>query len=312
MLKKILALFTMLMYVSTAFSQPWEGEESGCCSEEPRLHDRFLACLANCGLDLAGTLDIGGGYRQDSLKWAYPGFSPGVAIHKKWEEINIGMIEANSRLLVCNHILLKIDFDYGWFGDQKINHVKVIDYNSAEVVERHFKARGSVYDISGGIGYQFSWCCDTLFFTPLVGWSYYHQTFKAPPFYAEHHSGFKTPHKTSRLYWNGPWVGFETAYRWNCDWQFYVSYEFHGAYYHANFKDFFRDQAKNMKALGNEFEVGGTYQFCNCWWAGLKFNYKNFWTNKRHTAVETFNSEGHSKRVQWFSYFVTLDLGLQF
>ena len=69
--------------------------------------------------------------------------------------------------------------------------MRIIDFNSDEASKHHFKARGSVYDISGGIGYQFNWCCDTISFAPLVGWSYYHQTIKSPPFYALQHRGFE-------------------------------------------------------------------------------------------------------------------------
>lgn len=304
MLLRCFAL-VMLIWSASACAQSYYSEDccTDCCTE---------CCTECCGFDVVATLDIGGGYRQDNLKWAFPGFSPGVAIHKKWKDINIGMIEANARLLACQSYLLKIDFDYGWFGDQKKNDVTIIDFNSDEVAKHHFKARGSVYDISGGIGYQFNWCCDTISFAPLVGWSYYHQTIKSPPFFAEHYHCYKTAHKKSTYYWNGPWVGFETAYRWDCDWLFYLSYEFHGAYFHANMKDFFRHQARNKKALGNEVEVGAAYQFCDCWLLGLKFNYKGFWVNKTNSTSDEFDGESHSRRIEWDSYFVTLDVGYSF
>src|ERR1700733_754679 len=77
-------------------------------------------CDECCGLfDGNISWDIGTGYRQDNLKWDFPGFSPGESIHERWNNINIAFIETNGKASFCDNYLLKFDFDYGWSGWEK-------------------------------------------------------------------------------------------------------------------------------------------------------------------------------------------------
>lgn len=262
-----------------------------------------------CGCDLVTTVDVGAGYRQDKLKWVFAGFSPGTAIHEKWNHIRMGYIEANARFVACQNILLKVDLDYAWSGWQNNHHAKLVDYNSASVTNyRKSKSECEAYDISAGLGYRFDlcYCCHEFAFTPLVGWSLHHLKFKNHAFYELP----KFVHST--YFWNGPWIGFETAYQVCCDWKVYFDYSFHFGKFHTNIHEYFRHRKKEMTTYGNEFEIGTVYQWCDFWFVGLKFNYKNYWTNRSHSIFDQDNDTHHSKFALWHSYMIGVDVGYTF
>lgn len=278
------------------------------CSSQASEYEYFPEdCDSGCECsDLVTSLEIGTGYRRDSLKWGYPGFSPGIAIHEKWDGIDIGFIEANSRVLACQKYLLKVDFDYGWSGWENKHHVKLIDYNSAIETKRpESNTKAEVYDISVGIGHQFNLECYPLTFTPLIGWSYNHQKFKAKTFYGR-------GHHDSRYAWNSGWVGFETAYQFCCPWQVYLDYSFHIGHFHAKIDEFFRNRHKQTYSLGNEVEVGTVYQWCDALFLGLKFNYRDYWAHSKHSTEDAFDGKGHERQTKWNSYSIGVNLGYSF
>ncbi len=265
-------------------------------------------CPSWCNDNLFICGDIGAGYRQDNLKWAFPGFSPGLSIHEKWSNVNIGYIEANARVVACCQYIWRLDLDYGWSGSQKNHRVTFKDYNSNIDTElSKTSSRARVYDVSTGIGYKLDLdCyCPDLSIAPFVGWSFNHQQFKNAPFYRD------SKH-TSNYYWTSPWAGFETSYRFCCDWIAYFDYSFHFGHFHAKIDEFFRSRKHQVRSFGNEFEIGTIYSWCECWKFGLKFNYKDYWTKKVNSTYEAEFGGGHKRRVQWNSYSIGVDAGYCF
>lgn len=252
------------------------------------------------------SLDVGAGYRQDKLKWAFPGFSPGVAIHEKWSNINIGFITGTGMVTLCDHYLFKVDADYGWSGDQKSHRATLIDYNSAEVTRRHSsKTEANVYDVSVGFGRQFCNPCFPVVMTPMIGWSYNHQKFDNPSFYS---------HKRheSKYAWNSGWLGIDFSYQFLCRYAVYLDYAFHIGTFQAKIDEFFRDHTHTRQFHGNEVGAGLGYQICRGWFSALKFNYKSYWTRNNRSATETADGNKHHRRNGWESYSVSVNLGYDF
>lgn len=295
----------------------------GCCNTE---------CWSDClGFDSVLSVDVGGGYRQDRLQWkTVPHTAPtsGTVIKEKWKDLSMGIVETNAQFLACEHYLLKFDFDYGWFDRNGHHTVKEIDLATGTLAnDLKSRTKGNVYDISGGLGYQFNWDCYRYSFAPLVGYSYSYQKFKNHKFHNEITDTEFFAGNNYKYRWSGPWLGFITAYQATCDWQLYFSYEYHWARYrgtvHENFTGLVSQRQRSNNASGNEFIVGTTYKFCDDWFLGLKFDYKYFSHNRgkvREDIVDTVGSsssdsgsnETRLRKLRWESYYVTVDIGYVF
>ena len=77
---------------------------AGCCS--------LSNCSDDClGFDAVVTFDVGGGYRNDSLKWdVFPAYRPGRVIQEQWNNVGLGVVELNAQFLACEHYYVKADF----------------------------------------------------------------------------------------------------------------------------------------------------------------------------------------------------------
>lgn len=281
-------------------------------------------CASDCcddpfGFDSVLTFDIGGGYRNDSLKWkTFPSNSPGTEIEEKWKNIGLGVIELNAQFLACEHYLLKADFDYGWFSNNGSQRYSV-GGGSALPISYKSKPRGHLYDLSGGIGYQFNLDCYRVSFAPLVGYSYHQQKFKSRKYTNELDplAADILAHNDYKFRWSGPWVGFALAYQATCELQLYFDYYYHWARFRGTVKENFLigelpTQLRSNRAYGNEFVVGGTYTFCDYWFVGLKFDYKQFAGSKGKSHVETIDLTSPLRKLEWDSSTITLDIGYTF
>lgn len=296
-LTAILALFSFGFAVGSSYDS--------CCDECYSSTFCDNCCSTPC-CDPTLCFDIGTGYRQDTLRWAFPGFSPGEAIHEKWDNLSIGFIELNARARFCDCFLFTFDFDYGWSGWDKQHRTKLVDYNS-DVITHHpkTKAKAEVYDVSLGIGRQLCLSpCWPFILTPTIGWSYNHQRLKNGSYY------FHGRH-TSKYSWNSGWAGFDILYKINCKMEFFFDYAFHAGSFHATVNEFFRDRRHNRAFLGNEVETGIGYKICDCF-AALKFNYKQYWTSNKKSVTDSFDGSLHRRRVNWDSWSIAVDIGCCF
>lgn len=312
---------------------------SGCCDTD------YCCQPSDCCLDFDSKLyaNIGGGLRWDSLDWKSSGFlgdsSSSGHFNQKWKDIKIGLIEANFLFLACEHYLLKGDFDYGWVYGK--NNLHSSDFDSSDVSDSSSSffssksKKGNAYDLSIGVGYQFNWDCYQIAFAPLVGYSYNHlklNRHRNGPYSSEldgSSSGDGGSGHRFRL--SGPWLGFAATYQATCEMQFYLDYAFHWASFRATVDNGFvvfdesatntRANFRNNKTYGNEVTVGGTYTLCDCWFAGLKFNYKNWWGSKGHQHRSPYDfsdsssssvTDAHFRNFNWNTYTLTVDIGYTF
>lgn len=306
-------------------------------------------CPTDCCLDFDSklTVDVGGGLRWDNLSWKSCGSVYGSSenFRQKWNDIKIGLIEADFQFLACEHYLLKGDFDYGWVYGK--NHLSSSDFGSMDSFGDSSSSsgfssksnKGHAYDVSLGVGYQFNWDCYQIAFAPLVGYSY--------NFLKINRHGGITPYDSTLLSssdseistsghkfrLSGPWVGFAATYQATCEMLFYLDYAFHWATFRATVDDGFAlanpsatdfsVSHRSKNTYGNEVTIGGIYTLCDCWFAGLKFNYKNWYNNKKHHHssspysssydVGSSSSDDSSLRnFNWNTYIVTVDVGYTF
>lgn len=276
-------------------------------------------CCTDCfGFDSVLTFDVGGGYRNDSLEWKTFPSAPGSEIEEKWKNIGLGVVEANAQFLACEHYLLKVDFDYGWFSNNGSQRYSSIDF-FGDASELKSKPRGNAYNLSGGIGYQFNFDCYRVSFAPLVGYSYHQQRFKSRKYTNELAplAADVLAHNDYKFRWSGPWVGFAMAYQATCELQLYFDYYYHWTRFRGTVNENFLfgefpSHLRSNRAYGNEFTVGGTYTFCDCWFVGLKFDYKKYFGNKGRSHVETIDLASPFRDLEWQSSTITLDIGYTF
>lgn len=336
MKKKIFLMLACLVSTVQAFA-------SGCCDTT----DSCNPCCApsDCCLDFDSKIvaSVGGGLRWDSIGWktTASGFSSD-SFHQKWRDIKLGVIEANVAFVACDHYLLKGNFDYGWvYGKNKLSTNRFgssSDFSCSSNFSSHSK-NGHAYDLSAGVGYVFNFECWPVSIAPLVGYSYNVMNLRRSSFdvYNTPISGESSCSSSSnghshKFRLSGPWLGFGTTYQATCEILVYLDYAFHWANFRATldeglaFYDTTLDFSKSFKsrnAYGNEVTIGGLYTLCDCWFAGLKFNYKNWYTSKKHHHNDPYDSSfcssnssssGSSRfrNLDWNTCMVTVDIGYTF
>jgi hypothetical protein len=179
----------------------------------------FMASLLSCSVAHAfwpeatvSSLEVGVGYREDSLKWkngtrfddSYS-YSYGDSIYEEdagivafplvvrdkheWKNLKIWQIEAKGTYITCDNIYLRASGDYGWLTNGKHHNKSALGFADESYSDysddyaygtfsnsKHVK--GHVYDADIAIGYQFRLCDDSFSFTPLVGYSWNGQHIK--------------------------------------------------------------------------------------------------------------------------------------
>ncbi|MFI5342588.1 MAG: hypothetical protein ACHQUC_00025 [Chlamydiales bacterium] len=154
------------------------------------------------------SLEVGVGYRNDSIKWKrelrdgsssfYSGCNGSgesgssgsrdkFTTDFNWKDISIWFIEGRGRYITCDCIYLRGNVDYGWITSGRLhqkdhfsfasgnNHGFGNDFSSSSNSRGRSSANGFVYDGKIAIGYQFDWCDECLSIAPLVGYSWHGQ-----------------------------------------------------------------------------------------------------------------------------------------
>lgn len=269
-----------------------------------------------CPCNWSGSLDIGGGYRQDHFNWdTFISALPQTKIKEQWNNVSIAVLEANAQAYYEEFFLLA-DFSYGWIcgGSHRFRN---IDIPTRQTVQNFTsKTKGDVWDASGGLGYQFR-IYKRYFLAPLLGYSYHEQTLKNRNF---HDSFLKSTFAgTSRFSYSfgGPWVGLALGYQMTCNWQLYLDYRFHWIRFKGKINQDLGIIIHNQKTkchLQNEVAIGANYTFCNDWWLGLKLNYRNLNTSRDNGKdyKPASNSNARLNNLRWESLTLTMDVGYAF
>jgi Protochlamydia outer membrane protein len=308
MRKLILALGLMGLAAFTSPVEAWdEWDWSGCETEA----------------------DLGVGYRRDNLKWtiAGPNGFPNILSSLDWKGLGICQIVGTARVVTQNHIYARAKADYGVIVSGKNIDSDYLGNDRTFEISRtkNDAGKGEVYDLTAGVGYQFSFFCDSLKIAPLVGYSHNEQHLR------QYHgnqvigfvfSGGRFPglHSNYRAKWQGPWIGVDASYDIDCSWNLYGSLEYHWAHYHGtghwNLNTaFIRDfKQTSQDASGGLVTIGATYLICDGWTLGIELNYIAMKVHHGRDRVYfdfgTFGSKLNS--VKWHSASYLATVGYKF
>ncbi len=293
----------------------------------------FSESCSDCfGFDTVMSFEIGGGYREDQVKWkAYPASAPGYIVEEKWTGLHTGIIDTGFQFLATEHYLMKVDFDYGWWGRQGHQTIKTFTTNpeasATQVGDVHSPTKGRVYDLSGEAGYQFNSPCNTYSFAPLAGYAYHFQRLANHKY---HNEDAKNPKQSQyspnhyRYIWKGPTLGFLASWQIACGWQLALRYAYTWAGYHAKIHEVFapgtpgvpvgslEGKQHNLNASGNEISLNSVFEFCDDWIFGIKFDYYNFNASKAKFRGEKGLYHSVVRNVNWTSWNITADIGYVF
>lgn len=279
----------------------------------------------NCCFDIQDfSYSLGYTYREDQLNWNFAGPNdiPNVLSELEWNDLRINQVTFAASATTCNHFYFRGYADYG-----RIFHGKNrdSDYAKSDRQDEFSRTlaeagRGEVFDLSAGIGYQWSWCCDRFRLSPLVGLSWqeqhlrmYHgvQVIPVKEKIDNLHSSYKTR-------WWGPWLGTDCIAQVSCNLTFFASFEYHWAPYqgkgHWNLReDFFNEFKHSSNGRGWVSQGGVNYHVCGNWSLTLLASYQD-WSAKNGThTIRAMNEEfevvkfkARLNDVNWHSFQTSL------
>lgn len=163
----------------------------------------LMASLLSCSAASAfwpeatdSNLEIGVGYRNDTIKWkteakipvggSVEGSGSGnklkLSSDLHWKDLSIWFIEGRGKYVTCDNIYLRGSIDYGWITSGKVTDTDKVDFDNGfegnssssgfDFARSKANTKGNVYDGKIAIGYQFKWCDDSLSIAPLVGYAW--------------------------------------------------------------------------------------------------------------------------------------------
>lgn len=243
-------------------------------------------------------VDLGIGYRQDNFNWSI-GNHHALISKLDWKNLQMIQYRADLRGFVGGNFYVRgyADYAHTFSGtNTDSDYYNLVDEETGNLVKKNAlwlktkqkAGKGEAFDFSFGIGYLFDFLCKRLTFAPMVGYSYHEQhlrMFKGKVVFdlVDNIVGeFPNLHSNYRARWQGPWLGFDTAYEWDCSIKFFGGFEYHWADYNASGhwnlrKDFTKDfQHKGNNGYGLIGTLGASYDFWDCWTAGIMANYQTW------------------------------------
>lgn len=148
----------------------------------------LLFCSSACAqcLDVINSLEIGLGWRRDTIDWKIKHMHQSqidaeVDSHIFFKDINYYTIDAKVHS-VGSEYYFRASAYYGLSDKgrakerfQLTTPLYDIGELSAFHTDERIKRRSEVYDFSGAIGYPFTFCCCRLMVAPLIGFSFHRQ-----------------------------------------------------------------------------------------------------------------------------------------
>lgn len=302
-----------------------------------KVYLTLMASLFSCSAAFAfwpeaseSYVEVGVGYRQDSLKWETKANTNafGVPVVGKdkhhWKDLQIWQIDAKFKYVTCDNLYFRGSIDYGWITSGKFRETVEVTSGSSSssssssviadeglTFHSHHKAkRGHVYDATLALGYQFRFCDESLALTPVVGytWNGQHLNNKrghdSSSFSSSSISSddltFDSFRKDYRARWNSWLVGVDFDYQICCDWSLFAAYEYHWGHYHA--KGGFSsglDSSSSSSSSSSSFDSGPLGSFNhhakrahgNLFNIGVKWDFCECWTASLTGQFQWWNTK---------------------
>jgi hypothetical protein len=264
--------------------------------------------------------DFSVGYRHDNIKWKIVDKhqDPKVISTAEWEQLRTTQAMLSMRGVNEDHIYFRGYADYGKIYGGHLSKKDYTDDPSLNIYSAHAKAdRGEAFDLSGGIGYHFSFAGERVTLAPLGGYSYHAMHIRNNDLFVtrdiiDDTTGSRSgTHSKYQTRWTGPWGGLDLTYEMTCNFGLFGSAEYHWVHFkatsHGNTRPGVTHFKQHAHGWGQLYTAGIKYRFLRCWSVSIWGMIERFRT-RNGTDRYYFAGGGHASArlqpVHWNSYSV--------
>lgn len=242
-------------------------------------------------------VSVSTGKRTDDLDWNISGITPfgnfvNVLSELTWSDIESQEIRVGARVFL-NRYFLKGEASYGFInsGVNQDSDFRGNDRTLEYSRSNNSSDDGSVWDLSGGLGYQYKFPAlgGTVDLIPMAGLSYHKQNLTitegvqtidtVAPVELGPFPGLNSTYEAG---WGGPWAGADVAYQ-RGNLKVFGSFEYHVVYYRAeanwNLRTAFAHPVSFehwATGTGIVFSAGGEYNLSQRWSLNASFKASDF------------------------------------
>lgn len=297
-MKRLVCVFGVYLLINSSQAV------AGCCHHSCYDHSEI-------------SVEIGGGYRRDRLSWTQeivPGFID-TESRNSWRDIQSYQVVGTARWTTPDHIYFRVTGDYG-----KISHgnfrerLDVGDDPSFPIIIDHADSdHGEVFDVSGGIGYNYMFAGNRVSIAPIIGFSHHQQHLIMDDFFRSLDLiGTRGPlpgvHSKFHTKWSSPWIGADFTFKMTCSLWLYGSGEFHWDVRYKAKGDFeqrlIHDFNQGGWGRGYVAMLGLAYRPCDTWSVNISANWQYFRVRDAHQDEDLFGFPIHTEveHVRWHSW----------
>lgn len=284
------------------------------------------------------SLTMGFGQRVDNLNWTISARdgSPNILSELDWRDISSNIIATELRYSDSTHLYFRGNFQIGVIYE---GSMRDSDYLGDDRTMEFSRSKsdtedGSLYDLSGAVGYRFDVPFGTspvrLHLVPLVGYTYNSQEFDithgrqilADYGFAMEVGEFSGHHSSYDTLWKGPWLGVDVELRLGerhtltgSFGHYWFDYEGQGNW---NLREDFAHPVSfrhDADGEGTRFSFGYRLNFHKDWYVSLSYSRVDISTDRGHDT--TYFSDGSEVDVpfngaSWDSHSWVLGVGYNF
>lgn len=261
------------------------------------------------------------GFRRDKVQWSIAGpyfdgsYHPNVLSELTWHDLRIVQVSGTGSYVSCRNYAVKFAGDYGsiYHGESKDADYAGNNKTDLFSLSSNDAGKGSVYDLSGGVGYRLTSRGGRCIITPLIGYSYHAQNLhmydgfqkfcfdfeSGLPCQTGPIEGLNTSYKT---HWFGPWFGVDFVVQAERCAYVFGGIEWHLITYRGtgnwNLRDDigpFHHSANGQGVIGT---LGANWEIWNNWSIGLVSNYRYFKTRQGREHLTFFASPGNGQEIE--------------
>lgn len=230
-------------------------------------------------------LDLGAGYRQDTFNWNISGgkYGPKILSELDWNDLKSYDIYTQLRITLPLQIYMRFQGDYGRICEGKTKDTDYLSDHRTDIFSlSHSKAnKGELFDLSLGLGYQYSCFFETLKMAFLIGLAQHEQHLRMihgklnfDKFNPNQEGSLSNLHNNYRARWQSLWAGIDLDFTLCKILKLFATLEYHQAIYHGtghwNLRyDFLEDFQHMGYGNGYVLSFGSTYPICSKWNLGF-------------------------------------------
>ncbi|MEM1282941.1 MAG: hypothetical protein AAGG81_05240 [Chlamydiota bacterium] len=287
------------------------------------LHGR--GCGSCCYGD-KGNLAVGYTFREDCISYELKDFAD-TSVAQDFDKLRIHQITARG-YYICDNIYFRGHASGGWiFGGNTTRKEFIEEIDLAEIYGNADDC--NVFDLSGGVGYQFDCGCSGFKFIPIFGYSWSRQDIETSHLKLSLDIITNLPLEISipdlkecyRLDWYGPWIGIDFLYADYCGWDLFAGFEYHWADICGNYQrssvvfeevDFTR-LSRDEHGCGQGFvgNAGILFDLC-CNWTGFVMGSYQAWNLNHGCGKDEDGDLLEMRKLDWKSWSVSVGIACNY